>query len=125
MREDVSTRVPRAIARAPWAAAWGLGLAAALPAAAQIPQPEGGEFRVEYHTSVYGHDYPSVATEPDGDFVVVWQSYASSPGNDNSATSIQGRRFASDGTALGAFQVNTTHGIPARLSSRSRTTTRS
>jgi hypothetical protein len=88
-------------------ALWSI-VAATLPADAQIPQPEGGEFRVESHTSVYGHDYPSVATEPDGDFVVVWQSYASSPGNDNSGTSIQGRRFASDGTALAAqFQVNT------------------
>ena len=41
-----------------------------------------------------------------GGALVVWRSL-SSPGDDNSASSIQGRRFASDGTAIGnQFQIN-------------------
>ena len=48
----------------------------------------------------------SVAVEPDGDFVVVWQSDGST-GSDSSYHSIQGQRYASNGTPLGGeFQVN-------------------
>ena len=50
---------------------------------------------------------PSVAVSADGDFVVVWQSFGSGA-TDSSAQSIQGQRYASDGSTLGAqFQVNT------------------
>jgi hypothetical protein len=49
----------------------------------------------------------SVAAAADGDFVVVWTS-ATSSGGDTSTNSIQARRYASDGSALGTqFQVNT------------------
>ncbi|MCP4248999.1 MAG: ricin-type beta-trefoil lectin domain protein, partial [bacterium] len=49
---------------------------------------------------------PSVSTF-DGGFVVVWESEGSS-GSDASGLSIQGRRYAADGTAMGGeFQVNT------------------
>jgi len=90
---------------ASWAAASGLGFAA-LPVAAQAPVPEGAEFQINTYTTQSGH-LPSVAGDADGDFVVVWQSYGSS-GADTSFSSIQGRRFASDGTAQGAqFEVNT------------------
>lgn len=67
--------------------------------------PLGGQFQVNTHTA---NPYaPEVAAEADGDFVVVWMSYGST-GNDTSSGSIQGRRFASDGTPLGEqFQVNT------------------
>jgi hypothetical protein len=82
-----------------------LALAETIPAAAQVPLPQGGEFQVNSHT-LYGQTYPSVAMQPDGDFVVVWESY-SSAGTDTSVTSIQGQRFASDGSLQGAqFQVN-------------------
>lgn len=48
-----------------------------------------------------------VAVSSAGDFVVVWSSFASNDG-DTSNRSVQGQRFASDGTALGGqFQVNT------------------
>lgn len=51
---------------------------------------------------------PDVATDPDGNFVVVWTSDASA-GGDASGTSIQGQRFDSTGSPLGSeFQVNTT-----------------
>jgi hypothetical protein len=90
---------------APWATAWALSLAAALPAAAQTPNPAGAEFQVNSFTTNY-QTTPSVATEVDGDFVVVWSSYGSS-GTDHSGTSIQGQRYASDGSTRGAqFQLN-------------------
>ena len=45
--------------------------------------------------------------DADGDFVVVWNSRGSG-GTDSSARSIQGQRYASDGSAVGGqFQVNT------------------
>jgi uncharacterized protein with GYD domain len=48
-----------------------------------------------------------VASDADGDFVVVWQSFLS-PGTDLSSWSVQARRYASDGSAIGGqFQVNT------------------
>lgn len=50
---------------------------------------------------------PTLAMAADGSFVVVWESYGSG-GSDNFGSSIQGRRFAADGTPLaGQFQVNT------------------
>lgn len=67
--------------------------------------PQGNEFEVNNHT-VGDQTYPAVAAA-DNSFVVVWHSTTSSA-NDNSGYSIQARRFASDGTALGdQFQVNT------------------
>ena len=65
----------------------------------------GGEFQVNSYTSSL-QLYPAVEVDPDGDFVVVWKSFGSS-GNDSSSFSIQGRRFAADGSTLGIeFQVN-------------------
>ncbi len=47
--------------------------------------------------------FPNVASEPDGDFVVVWTTYDYSP-----SKNIRGRRYASDGTALGEeLQIDT------------------
>ena len=67
---------------------------------------QGAEFQVNSYTT--GRQiYPSVAADADGDFVVAWFSYGSS-GTDTSASSIQGQRYASDGSTQGAqFQVNT------------------
>jgi len=67
--------------------------------------PLGGQFQVD---SQPANPYaPDVAADADGDFVVVWFAYGSA-GDDTSSGSIQGRRFASDGTPLGdQFQVNT------------------
>jgi len=65
----------------------------------------GGEFQVNSYTTDNQY-HPSVATEGDGDFVVVWVSTGSA-GTDTSSRSIQGQHFASNGTPLGAqFQVN-------------------
>ena len=67
--------------------------------------PQGAQFRANSFTSGF-QGAASVARRPSGEFVVVWQS-ATSSGNDNSFNSIQARRFAADGTPLGAeFQVN-------------------
>ncbi len=66
----------------------------------------GGELQINSYTSS-SQRRPWVAADGDGDFVVVWESLASA-GDDSSSNSIQGRRYASDGTALGGdFQVNT------------------
>ncbi|MEE8525531.1 MAG: hypothetical protein V3T72_16470, partial [Thermoanaerobaculia bacterium] len=66
----------------------------------------GGQFQVNTYTPA-GQYNPKVGLDADGDFVVVWQSYLSG-GTDSSNSSIQGQRYASDGsTAGGQFQVNT------------------
>src|SRR5262249_8372994 len=50
---------------------------------------------------------PSVASDSNGNFVVVWESYGSA-GGDISGASIQGQRYAASGAAVGTqFQVNT------------------
>jgi len=67
---------------------------------------QGGEFQVNTYTTDFQIN-PSVASAADGDFVVVWQS-PGSYGTDSDYQSIQGQRYASDGSAQGAeFQVNT------------------
>ena len=66
----------------------------------------GGEFQVNTYTTSYQYT-PSVAADPDGDFVVAWASYGS-PGTDASGTSVQARRYNSAGSAVGGeFQINT------------------
>lgn len=68
-------------------------------------EPQGAQFEVNGYTTGY-QNFPDVATKPDGDFVVVWQS-AGSSGTDTFGTSIQERPFAAAGTPLGAqVQVN-------------------
>jgi hypothetical protein len=67
---------------------------------------QGGEFQVNIQT-LDGQYRPAVALGPGGGFVVVWES-ASSTGPDTSGSSIQARRYASDGSPVGwQFQVNT------------------
>ncbi len=94
------------ILRFAWSAApCGLGLAAALTAAAQTPVPAGSEFQINTYTTD-DQENPSVAVGADGDFVVVWETYYGS-GTD-AGYSVQGQRFASDRTPLGSeFQINT------------------
>ena len=71
---------------------------------AQIPV--GSEFLVSSYTTG-SQSAAKLAMGSDGDFVVVWKSDGSDS-DDASGSSIQGRRYASDGTALGPpFQVNT------------------
>lgn len=66
-----------------------------------IGSPRGSEFQVNAQT--IGYQYGgSVACHDNGDFIVVWQQ------EDGGDVAIRGRRFASNGTALGVeFQVNT------------------
>jgi hypothetical protein len=60
------------------------------------------EFRANTVTSS-AQEYPSVALDPDGDFLVVWQSF-----QDGSSTGVFGQRFASSGDRIGGeFQINT------------------
>ena len=75
----------------------------------------GEEFQVNTWTTGF-QEFPKVLLDTDGDFVVLWESEGSL-GNDTSGGSIQGRFFASDGTAIGEeFQINTyTSGDQARV----------
>jgi hypothetical protein len=67
--------------------------------------PQGAQFQVNSYTPSIQYEV-SVAAAPSGDFVVVWQSDGSF-GTDSSDLSIQGQRYAADGTPQGAqFQVN-------------------
>jgi hypothetical protein len=67
--------------------------------------PLGGEFQVNTYTTG-SQGTPSVAMDPDGGFLVVWQSNGSS-GTDTSGFSIQGQRYEADGVPTGGeFQVN-------------------
>ena len=85
-------------------AALSLGLMAPRPAGARVPWQ--GEFQVNTYTTSAQND-AHVATDADGDFVVVWTSIGSS-GTDPYSSSIQGQRFSSNGLMQGAqFQVNT------------------
>jgi hypothetical protein len=66
---------------------------------------QSGEFQVNtnpFEDYYYIELGPSVAADDDGDFVVVWS------GDFAPGVSIQGQRFASNGTAVGSeFQINT------------------
>ncbi len=66
----------------------------------------GGEFQINTYTTDR-QENASVVFDDVGDFIVVWDS-AGSSGNDNSVLSVQGQRYASDGSAVGdEFQINT------------------
>ena len=65
----------------------------------------GAQLQVNGYTSG-NQRLPSVGMDAGGGFVVVWDSDGS-PGGDTQLRSIQGRRYAADGTPLAAqFQVN-------------------
>ena len=83
-----------------------LGLALGIGAArAQEPLPRGDEFQVNSYTT-NNQSRPEVATDADGNFVVVWQSRGSF-GTDTDYSSIQGQRYDAEGNPFGGeFQVN-------------------
>ncbi|MEM8932266.1 MAG: hypothetical protein AAGE94_13880, partial [Acidobacteriota bacterium] len=66
----------------------------------------GDQFQINtYTTSV--QTAPAVGMDADGDFVVVWMSDGSD-GTDSSGYSVQGQRFASNGSTQGSqIQINT------------------
>ncbi len=68
--------------------------------------PIGDEFQVNsFTTSAQGR--PAVASDADGNFIVVWRSYSGSVGDDSDDWSVQGQRYASSGAPIGVeFQVN-------------------
>jgi hypothetical protein len=67
--------------------------------------PQGDQFQVNSYTTQFQYR-PAVASAANGDFVVVWMSYHRS-GNQYGST-VQGQRYASDGSAQGAeFRVST------------------
>jgi hypothetical protein len=67
--------------------------------------PLGAQFEVDSYPSP-DQRYPSVSVGPQGDFLIVWRSDAST-GSDTSMTSIQARHYSSLGAPSGPqFQVN-------------------
>lgn len=69
--------------------------------------PLGAPFQISTWSSSH-QSQPAVAGGADGGFVVVWHSVSGSPGSDLSGYSIQGRRYAANGSPDGPqFQVNT------------------
>ena len=65
--------------------------------------PLGSEFRVNSYTTDY-QAFPTVASDPSGNFVVVWGSFQ----QDGYGWGAFGQRFASSGAAQGSeFRVNT------------------
>ncbi len=67
--------------------------------------PRGGQFRVNTFTGGF-NTWPAVEVDADGDCVVIWESSVSAGPDPD--FSIQGRRFAADGSPTGGqFQVNT------------------
>jgi hypothetical protein len=78
-----------------------LFLACAAVASAQTPA--GGDFRINTYT-IGRQDAGRPAMEPDGDFVVVWNS----DGQDGNGYGVFGQRFAASGAPVGSeFQINT------------------
>jgi uncharacterized repeat protein (TIGR01451 family) len=68
--------------------------------------PQGNEFQVNTYTTAPQVE-AAVAADQDGDFVVIWTSFGSY-GTDTDLTSIQGQRYAANGSPSGGqFQVNT------------------
>lgn len=64
----------------------------------------GGEFRVN-STTVSDQFYPRISSDPNGNFVVVWQSYL----QDGNGAGIYAQRYDSGGGEVGdEFRVNTT-----------------
>ena len=64
----------------------------------------GSEFRAN-KTTADAQDLPSVAADPAGNFVVVWQS----AGQDGSGLGVYGQRFDASGVSVGSeFRANTT-----------------
>ena len=67
--------------------------------------PQGVQFQVNSYTTS-DQLSPEIASDADGDFVVVWRSEGSA-GGDTSYSSIQGQRYSAAGATQGAqFQVN-------------------
>jgi len=71
-----------------------------------VASPIGDQFQVNTHATG-AQTFPAVDMDPDGNFVVAWQSLGS-PGTDQASWSVQGQRFAADGDRVGGqFQINT------------------
>jgi len=74
---------------------------------AQQPVPVGSEFRVNSHV-LENQIRPRVAHQPDGGFIVVWDSDESGAGGTDTNGCVLGQRYNSDGARVGnEFQINT------------------
>jgi hypothetical protein len=86
--------------------ALGLSLLGAPDTAVAAVSPNGPQFQVNTYTT-HLQEFPSVAMDSSGNFVVVWHS-AGSAGSDSFDYSVQGQRYDASGAPIGGeFQVNT------------------
>jgi hypothetical protein len=80
-------------------------LAVATPSSGTEVVPAGPEFKISTRGFNYSYSFdgyartPRVASAPNGDFVVVWESYFDGPGG--SGTDVFGRRFDRTGAPRG------------------------
>jgi hypothetical protein len=85
-------------------AAGAVALVMTVPASVAAQPAAGAEFQVNVHTTSY-QEWAAVASDADGDFVVVWSSDNQEGGF---SVGVFGRRYSSAGVAQGGdFQVNT------------------
>lgn len=100
--------IPHAYRRAPLtravlAALYGSGPEQTLAA----PSPAGTEFRVNTYVT-NDQNYPAVAMDTDGDFVVTWESWAQKDNSSANQWDIYAQRYNAAGVAQGGeFHVNT------------------
>jgi hypothetical protein len=67
----------------------------------------GNDFQINTFTNS-AQRYPSVAADPSGNFVVVWESPTEPAGSGSYSHSVQGQRFDGSGAPLGSeFKINT------------------
>lgn len=107
-RTTQETPVTSLSQRRQWTPAWPVLVLALLQAAAAPSQgqPIGAQFQVNSYTTSTQQS-AQVAADPQGRYVVVWQSFGSS-GTDLGSPSIQAQRYDPQGIPLGGqFQVNT------------------
>ena len=103
--EAAGSRLARRAVLAVFAVLAVLALGGATATRAQM-SPLGGQFQVNTYTTNNQY-HPAVATDSEGNFVIVWTSFGSS-GTDTSNMSVQAQRWAAGGAPLGGqFQVNT------------------
>ncbi len=99
-----------ALAGGEFIVAWRDYLGAGVEITARRMTGDGVPLATDFQVNSYGtgfQGFPAVAPAPGGDFLVVWESFGSSAG-DQDLTSVQARLFSSDGTPVGLdLQVNT------------------
>ena len=82
--------------------------AAAQPGKCLVLAKDGAVFRAAEESTTFDKRFPKVAADAGGNYVVIWESFGTKSGTDTDRGSVQGRRYAANGTPRGGqFQANT------------------